>query len=286
MALFWMAVVISFSTVIWSLRLSGFSLWSLLLSQFNSEIRFKLSSEKFEVGKKYLAVLEAFNEPLPMILKFGKVKIEFIVKRDLTRVGIGFYKNPAANETMVFAKLTDESGPIEGRKIRFEYKHYAANEGFKNLGEALTDEEGRAEVKIDVNDTQLLVVKAEFEGDELYEPSATSEVYTSKVNMDLLAEYLLQSSTQKSQNAGKQENNSVQNNLKHSLNPNVESKNETWLVARGSKLPTLGRLSHLKAYLSSSTSIKVSIKSAGDSVKLNGDGSGDSWSDFNTDFDF
>lgn len=66
--------------------------------RFNStgfaEIRFQLSPEKFRVNEEYLAVLEVLSEPLPMILKCGKVKIRFTIRRDLTRLGIGFYQKP------------------------------------------------------------------------------------------------------------------------------------------------------------------------------------------------
>lgn len=133
-----------------------------------AEIRFQLSLEKFRVNEEYLAVLEVFSEPLPMILKCGKV----------------------TNETMVFAKLTDESGPITGRKIIFEYKCYALNEAFKHLGEAVTDQNGKAEIPLKINETRLIVVKAEFPGDELYEPSATSEIFTNKMEVDFYVNYL------------------------------------------------------------------------------------------------
>jgi len=130
---------------------------------------------------------------------------------------------------MVFAKLTDESGPITGRKIIFGYKCYASNEAFKYLGEAVTDQNGRAEVPLKVKETRLIVVKAEFLGDELYEPSATSEIFTNKIDVDLYASYSsgkLRLEVNQSKNENIRSRGGLQNQNSLEKHQTIEAKNE------------------------------------------------------------
>ncbi len=246
-----------------------------------AEIRFQLSPEKFRVDEEYLAVLEVFSEPLPMILKCGKVKIRFTVRRDVTRLGIGFYKNPVTNETIVFAKLTDETGPITGRKIIFEYKCYASNEVFRHLGEAVTDQNGKAEIPLKVNETELIVVKAEFPGDELYEPSATSEIYTNKIDVDLYASYLsgkLGSEANRSKNESVRSRGGLQNQNSLEKHQTIEAKNENILEEKSESLGKISFTTSLGFKVATSSlasKIKISIKPRENSVKIDEDGSSD-----------
>jgi hypothetical protein len=236
-----------------------------------ADISFQLSPEKFKVNKEYVVVLEAFNEPLPLILKCGKTKIRFKVKRDITKLGIGFYKNPVTNETTVFAKLMDEINPIAGRKIRLEYKLYASNESFKYLGEATTDENGKAEIPLRINDTQLIVVKAEFCGDEFYEPSAVSEIFTNQIDVDLYAKYVSGKLNSNALNEGK-----LGTAVSRSES-NLESKSSTNDNAGRVELGLISSLSKFSSKFNvsfgfSAAKIKVAIKSRDDSVKLESEG--------------
>ena len=178
----------------YNLRVYDSSKAKLLISRsgkFNgtgfADIEFLLSPDKFKVGERYVVVLEAVSEPSPFLMKVGKVELSFTVHRDIPRLGIGFYKHPMLNKTVIFARLEDEGKPIAGERVVFHYKHYGSNESFVYLGEGVTDDRGRAEVLLDVNDTRWILIKAEFEGSSLYEPAAADELFIPSIDIDKLA---------------------------------------------------------------------------------------------------
>ncbi|MGQ4834755.1 MAG: hypothetical protein ACP6IS_12795, partial [Candidatus Asgardarchaeia archaeon] len=159
--------------------LSGFGVFN---GSGYADIHFLLSPNEFKIGESYRLEIFAVDEPLPMLFKYGRVTKGFEVSKEITRVSIGFYRNPATNKTVVFAKLTDEVNPIFGRRIDFYWKHYGTNERFSYLGSGVTDSAGVAQVPLDVKDGRLILIKAEFVGDSLYEPSAVDEIYSEVVN--------------------------------------------------------------------------------------------------------
>jgi len=125
-----------------------------------ADLSFVLDQSRFKVGRKYTIEILAVDEPLPMLMRWGKVTKEFIISREITRLSIGFYRHPILNKTVVFAKLQDESNGISGRRVIFHYKHYGTNESFIYLGEGITNDEGIAEVLLNISDRKLLLIKA------------------------------------------------------------------------------------------------------------------------------
>ncbi len=147
-----------------------------------ADVNFVLDPRRFYVGESYVVELFAVDEPLPMLFKWGKVTKEFMVSKELTRISLGFYKHPMFNKTVIFAKLTDESGGISGESIVFHWKRYGTNESFVYIGEGVTNGEGVAELILNGSESGLMLVKAEFRGGSIYEASAVDEVFTSVIN--------------------------------------------------------------------------------------------------------
>lgn len=144
-----------------------------------ADVSFCLEPNRFRVGNEYIIHLEAYAEPLPFLVRVGSTKISFYVRKDFPKIGLGFYVHPVKNTTFAFAVLNDDSLPLTGRKIVFYYKSYGSNEHFKVLGEAITNDDGRAEVSLPKSISKLLLVKAEFIGDSMYMPIATDSVFHS-----------------------------------------------------------------------------------------------------------